>query len=926
MLSRDSAGLKQNSPTANRWRLLRDQGTELDVVVMSRDAGSWSEEGLRVWSGGGSNVFQRYFRSRKKADSWALVCDLITAQDPFELGWIAKCVSRKYAKPFELQDHGGFFDGGEVVEPLWPLRSRVAGWLSRRASRIRTVSPMSHAKLTESRLGEKTYLLPIAADARFAKAKRRPEKDLVVTTGRLVAVKRHDLLIRAFALYAADKPGAKLAIVGEGPERKSLKKLIKELKLEKKVEFVGDADPLPWLERASVFALLSKHEGWGVAAIEAAMVGVPVVMSDTGCADWLSQAGRALVTKDDPKEIAKNFEAAKALSTDTPLPSVMSQGEMAMEQVSEWNKTIKAKQRTLICAQAADENDPLFGFFVPWLRKFAEHGDAIVCALRVSDPLPELPSNIEVRATRPKDSKSKIGVIWNVARISWQERFRYQSVFIRGDAQYLACLGWLWRLLGKKVVFWYTHYTVKGPWFWLAAPWANDVVTAVPESNPLKTALSIGHHLDIEKFKPRAADKELEAIPRVLLFGRVSPVKRVAWMVQTLAPLVEAGKIRLTIVGKATDAASSEELKDALPQAAKWDDRDVPSGEASEIYGSHDIFINATPGSMDKTILEAAASGLVVLAATKGIARGLLEELHWLNFDDAKSLKEAVERSISLTVAQRESIRQELRAWVTRQHSMVSHMLKLGALLHEPRPRKPFRQDVKVWLHKFGLKSHGSGLPVVMFHSFDGRGSAGWDKERLTAWLVRESSSGHAFTDFVGASDKIKGKNLANDILTTVDDATEDLLGALGCFNIAAAKPLVFVPTRTKEIKSSDGCVRRVLPLEKLTALAKAGLLELGAHSRTHANLTELEPRTLAEEIKGAKADIQAQQGTEVPVFAYPRGKFSPAVITALKDAGFTAAFTVSPGTWSSETDLYAIPRIPVMWWMSSKDLAALIK
>ncbi len=926
MLSRDSAGLKQTSATANRWRLLRDQGAELDVVVMSRDAGSWSEEGLRVWSGGGSNIFQRYFRTRRKADSWALVSDLITAQDPFELGWIAKCVSRKYAKPFELQDHGGFFDGGEAVEPLWPLRSRVAGWLSRRASRIRTVSPMSLTKLTENHLGEKTYLLPIAADARFAKAKRHVEKDLVVTTGRLVAVKRHDLLIRAFALYAADKPEARLAIVGEGPERKNLKKLVKELKLEKKVEFVGDADPLPWLERASVFALLSKHEGWGVAAIEAAMVGVPVVMTDTGCAVWLSQAGRALVTKDDPKEIAKNFEAAKALSTDTPLSGVMSQGEMAMEQVSEWNKTIKAKQRTLICAQAADENDPLFGFFVPWLRKFAERSDAIVCALRVSDPLPELPPNIEVRATRPKGSKSKIGVIWNVAKISWQERFRYQSVFIRGDAQYLACLGWLWRLLGKKVVFWYTHYTVKGPWFWLAAPWANDVVTAVPESNPLKSALLIGHHLDIDKFKPSEADREAGAVPNVLLFGRVSPVKRVAWMVGVLAPFVEAGKIRLTVIGKATDAASGDELKKVLPKSANWDDRDVPSAETPGIYGNHDIFINATPGSMDKTILEAAASGLVVMAATKGMLRGLPEELHWLNFYDGDSLTVAVEKTVSLAAARRKVIGQELRDWVSRQHSMDSHMLKLAALLHESRPRKPFRQDVKAWLHKLGLRSYGTGLPVVMFHSFDGRGSAGWDKERLTAWLVRESSSGHAFADFAGASACVEGSRHENNILITVDDATEDLVGALGCFNTAAAKPLVFVPTRTKEIKSSDGCVRRVMPLEKLTALAKAGLLELGAHSRTHANMTELEPRTLAEEIKGAKADIQAQQGTEVPVFAYPRGKFSPAVISAVKDAGFAAAFTVSPGTWSSETDLYAIPRIPVMWWMSSKDLAALIK
>lgn len=345
MLSRDSAGLKQDSATASRWRLLRDQGVEIDVVVMARDAGFWSDDGLRVWGGGGVNILQRYVRSRSKANEWVLASDMVTAQDPFELGLLACGISSKHSKPFEIQDHGGFFDGEAADEPLWPLRSRLAWWLARRAKAIRTVSPKSLENLKMKGLGDRAYWLPISADSRFSILTRTPEAGLVVSVGRLVSVKRFPLLLKSMVELKKIRPESRLAIIGDGPLRQSLEGMATQLGIKEAVDFVGQADPTPWLERAAVFTLLSSHEGWGVAAVEAASAGVPVVMSDTGCARWLEERGAATVigkNEEAPKNIALRLSAAmtNGLSkASAPIQSLDGR-QAAVEQVKVWSRTI----------------------------------------------------------------------------------------------------------------------------------------------------------------------------------------------------------------------------------------------------------------------------------------------------------------------------------------------------------------------------------------------------------------------------------------------------------------------------------------------------------------------------------------------------------------------------------------------------------
>lgn len=95
-------------------------------------------------------------------------------------------------------------------------------------------------------------------------------------------VKRIEDVINIFALID-EKIDAKLILVGDGPDRYMAEKLSRELGLFDRVIFFGKVrDTNHILPIADLFLLPSETESFGLAALEAMAVGVPVVSSNTG--------------------------------------------------------------------------------------------------------------------------------------------------------------------------------------------------------------------------------------------------------------------------------------------------------------------------------------------------------------------------------------------------------------------------------------------------------------------------------------------------------------------------------------------------------------------------------------------------------------------------------------------------------------------
>lgn len=106
----------------------------------------------------------------------------------------------------------------------------------------------------------------------------------ILYVGRLVKDKKVDVLLDAFKLVLAQKPDARLVIVGDGAERQSLESQAKNLDITRSVIFTGrvarDEDIYRYMKRARVFTSASVREGFGIVTIEAIACGTPVVVSD----------------------------------------------------------------------------------------------------------------------------------------------------------------------------------------------------------------------------------------------------------------------------------------------------------------------------------------------------------------------------------------------------------------------------------------------------------------------------------------------------------------------------------------------------------------------------------------------------------------------------------------------------------------------
>ncbi|HUI48821.1 MAG TPA: glycosyltransferase family 4 protein [Acidimicrobiia bacterium] len=151
-----------------------------------------------------------------------------------------------------------------------------------RGARIVTLSQSSKDEISRRlRLRPSNItVVPPGVDPSFRPAGVRDPDPLVLAVGRLVPVKRFDVLIDALADVKLRRPDLRAVIVGEGYERENLERRIAELGAQQWISLPGrvdDATLLDLYNRAWVLASASRHEGWGMTITEAGACRTPAV-------------------------------------------------------------------------------------------------------------------------------------------------------------------------------------------------------------------------------------------------------------------------------------------------------------------------------------------------------------------------------------------------------------------------------------------------------------------------------------------------------------------------------------------------------------------------------------------------------------------------------------------------------------------------
>lgn len=179
----------------------------------------------------------------------------------------------------------------------------------------------------------------------------------VIFAGRLITDKNVDLLVQAIHFLSQSMQSILCFIVGDGPERENLEKLVNDLGLEANVKFLGflpDHRDLYGLMKASrVFVLASAREGFGMVVPEANACGLPAVVvraRHSAATDITRHGESGFICDMDAKAIA---EAVNRLLINDALRARMQESAIAWAQRFDWrvmaDRTDQVYQELLDC-------------------------------------------------------------------------------------------------------------------------------------------------------------------------------------------------------------------------------------------------------------------------------------------------------------------------------------------------------------------------------------------------------------------------------------------------------------------------------------------------------------------------------------------------------------------------------------------------
>jgi peptidoglycan/xylan/chitin deacetylase (PgdA/CDA1 family)/GT2 family glycosyltransferase len=214
------------------------------------------------------------------------------------------------------------------------------------------------------------------------------------------------------------------------------------------------------------------------------------------------------------------------------------------------------------------------------------------------------------------------------------------------------------------------------------------------------------------------------------------------------------------------------------------------------------------------------------------------------------------------------------------------------------------------------------GTAILRYHAFAAEGErptryvvSARGLDRQLRWLARRGYTVLSLAEYLDYRASYRFPP-AKSVVITIDDGYVD--------NDTIARPVlekhgapatIFLITGSngRHPHASDPALvdRPVFELEQAVRLTN-GTIDLGAHTRTHPELTTLEAATAGDEIAGSKRDLETALGRPVATFAYPNGAVDDDVRCAVEGAGFDAAVGTKPGHNRPATDRFDLRRLEV--------------
>lgn len=307
---------------------------------------------------------------------------------------------------------------------------------------------------------------------------------------------------------------------------------------------------------------------------------------------------------------------------------------------------MSSNMKLLFITQKMDREDGILGAYHRWVGELAKKTEeiSVICLYKGSV---ELPSNVRIYSLGKEEFATKYEKNTNILKKSfsyirknlvfrslyllrfyryiWRLRHDYNVVFTHMNPEYVILGGILWKLLGKKIIFWYNH-PLGNLRARVAIAFSRTVLHTSPEAFAARYKkawrMPVGVDTDFFRRRPEILKKKNS----ILYIGRLSPIKNLDILINALLFLDKKGvDFRLTVAGEPSKASEQNYAKRIKKQAASLVDRgkvkfigSIANFKTPELYNANAIFVNLTSsGSFDKTIIEAMACEVPVIASNQ---------------------------------------------------------------------------------------------------------------------------------------------------------------------------------------------------------------------------------------------------------------------------------------------------------------------
>jgi glycosyltransferase involved in cell wall biosynthesis len=238
---------------------------------------------------------------------------------------LAYRMARKMGKKFILHNHGSLMGYKAFVKGWRKLPYVVYDFFHKnialKADAVIVNTKQEYAEAVQFGVNKKKiHIIPVGIDVDDYTPREKTWKELrLLFVGRISGDRNIEPIIKALRLLIDKKIDARLTIVGEAVKRSEteegdylteLKKLVKQLGLEKKVEFTGakyGSELREYYKTSDIFVYTSLWENFGQTILEAAAAGLPLICTRVGVALEIIEEGKTgkIVEFGDEEGVAK---------------------------------------------------------------------------------------------------------------------------------------------------------------------------------------------------------------------------------------------------------------------------------------------------------------------------------------------------------------------------------------------------------------------------------------------------------------------------------------------------------------------------------------------------------------------------------------------------------------------------------------------